>query len=282
MYDVAIIGSGPAGVSAALNIKALGKSFIWLSTCAVSEKVGRAELIKNYPGLPDITGGELAWTFKNHADSMNVKITQKLVSGVYDTGGKFTLLAGEEQYDAKAVILCTGVQTVKSIAGEEDFVGRGVSYCASCDGLLYKGKTIAILCTDGRFAHETDYLCGLAKKAYVMPLYRGAEIKADNAEVVMKTPVRLSGGTRLEKIEFKDRTISVDGLFILKNSIAPATLVHGLQTDGAHITVKRDCSTNIAGVFAAGDCTGRPYQYAKGVGEGNVAAHSAVEYLSKL
>lgn len=282
MYDVAIIGSGPAGVSAALNLKVLGKNFIWLSTRAVSKKVARAELIKNYPGLPEITGGELAWTFTNHIESMNIKITEQLVSGVYETNGHFTLLADNEQYEAKSVILCIGVQTAKSLQGEEDFVGCGVSYCATCDGLLYKGKKIAVLCTDKQFEHEIQYLCDLASKAYVMPMYPDCEITHPNAKIIMKNPVRVTGGARVERIEFKDGAIDIDGLFVLKGAISPSALVHGLRTDGGHIFVNRDCSTNIDGIFAAGDCTGRPYQYAKGVGEGNVAAHSAVEYLSKL
>ena len=281
MYDVAIIGSGPAGISAAINLKVLGKNFIWLSSRAVSKKVGQAPHIKNYPGLPDVTGGELAWTFQNHVDSMNIKLEEKVVTGVYDTDGKFTLLAGDEQYEAKTVILCTGVETVKSLENEESFVGRGVSYCATCDGFLYRDKTIAVLCTDKKFEHEVELLADLSKKTYVFPMYQGYEIKSKKAEIVLKNPVKVSGGLKLEKVHFKGGEISADGLFILKGAISPSTLVHGLEVVGGHIAVKRDLSTNIAGIFAAGDCTGAPYQYAKAVGEGNVAAHSAVEYLSK-
>ena len=281
MYDVAIIGSGPAGISAAINLKVLGKNFIWLSSRAVSKKVGQAPLIKNYPGLPDVTGGELAWTCQNHIDSMNIKICEKVVTGVYDTDGKFTLLAGEDQYEAKTVILCSGAETVKSLENEDDFVGRGISYCATCDGFLYRDKVIAVLCTDKKFDHEVEFLADLAKKAYVFPMYQGYEIKSPKAEIILKNPVAVTGGIKLEKVRYKGGEVQADGLFILKGAISPSTLVHGLETDGGRIIVKRDCSTNIAGIFAAGDCTGAPYQYAKAVGEGNVAAHSAVEYLSK-
>jgi len=281
MFDIAIIGSGPAGVSVALNAKILNKSFIWLGSRVTSKRAESAELIKNYPGLPDITGAEFVWALKNHTDSMGIELKEEVVTGVYETGGYFSLLAGTETYEAKTVILCLGVETVKPVEGEESFVGRGVSYCATCDGFLYKGKTIAVLCTDKRFEHEIEYLCGLAEKAYVMPLYKGYGIKAENAEIIMKSPVRLTGDMKLKEVVFRDGKIAVDGLFILKGAISPATLVHGLETSGGHITVNRDCSTNIAGVFAAGDCTGRPYQYAKCVGEGNVAVHSAVEYLAK-
>ena len=105
MYDIAIIGSGPAGVSAALNLKVLGKNFIWFSSRAVSKKVEKAELIKNYPGLPDVTGGELAASLKTHFEKMDIPLTEEVVTGIYDTGGKFTLLAKDKQYEAQAVIL---------------------------------------------------------------------------------------------------------------------------------------------------------------------------------
>lgn len=281
MYDVAIIGSGAAGVSAAINAKILCKKFIWFGSGALSKKISRAELVKNYPGLPDITGGELAWTLKNHVEGMGIQLCEKVVTGVYQTEGGFTLLAGNENYEARAVILCVGVQAVKPVEGEEEFLGRGVSYCATCDGFLYKGNTIAVVCTEKRFEHETEYLCGLAKKVYVIPLYQGYAISSPNAEVILKKPLAFKGAEKLEKIVFKDGALSVDGVFMLKGAVSPSVLVHGLQTKEGHIVVNRDCSTNIAGIFAAGDCTGKPYQYVKAAGEGNVAIHSAVEYLSK-
>lgn len=281
MYDIAIIGSGPAGVSAAINAKILNKSFIWLSSHATSKKVGRAELIKNYPGLPDISGEQFAWVLKNHADSMGIEICEEVVTGVYDTDGKFTLLAGNKDYEAKTVILCLGVEAAKPVEGEEQFLGRGISYCATCDGMLYKGKNIAVVCTDKRFEHEVEYLCSLAHKCTVIPLYKGYEVKPQNAEIILKSPVKYSGDMRVREVYFKDGKIAVDGVFILKGAISPATLVHGLKVDEEHIAVDRSCATNIPGIFAAGDCTGRPYQYAKAVGEGNIAVHSAVEYLAK-
>ena len=282
MYDTAVIGSGPAGVSAVLTLKALGKNFIWLASEPVSKKVGQAELVRNYPGLPDITGSALAWTFQNHYEGMGITLTEEVVNGVYETDGYFTLLARDKQFEAKTVILCIGVESVKPIAGEETFVGRGVSYCATCDGFLYKGKTIGVLCTDKRYEHEIEYLAEIAQKTYVFPLYRGYEIKSEKAEMVMKTPLKLTGGTRLERVEFKGGELDIDGMFILKGAVSPSSLVHGLAVENGHIKVDRNYRTNIPGIFAAGDCTGRPYQYIKSAGEGNSAAHSAVEYLAEL
>lgn len=282
VYDIAIIGSGPAGVSAVINAKILNKSYIWLSAKSTSDKVSKAELIKNYPGLPSVTGAELSWTFKNHCDAMYIENTQGIVTGVYETGDKFTLLAGNKDYEAKTVILCLGVQSKKPLDGEELFLGRGVSYCATCDGNLYRGKTIAVLATDKAFEHEIEYLCSLAQKVYVMPMYQNCFISAKNAELVMKAPLKITGGMRAEEVVFKDDRLKVDGVFILRDAVSPSTLVHGLKIVDGHIDVNRRMETNIKGMFAAGDCTGRPYQYVKAAGEGNSAVHFAVEYLSKL
>ena len=281
MYDIAIIGGGPAGVSAALNAKILNKSFIWFSSRSTSKKVERAELVKNYPGLPDISGGQLAWALKNHAESMGIELKEEVVTGVYDTDGKFTLLAGNKDYEARTVILCLGVETSKPIEGEEEFLGRGISYCATCDGMLYKGKNIAVICMDKSFEHEIEFLCSIAHTCAVFPLNKGYEIKAQNAQIMLKTPTKYTGDMRVRQVHFKDGKIDVDGVFILKSAISPATLVHGLEVKDGHIVVDRTCATNIPGIFAAGDCTGRPYQYAKAVGEGNIAVHSATEFLSK-
>lgn len=281
MYDIAIIGSGPAGVSAAINAKILNKSFIWFGSHSTSKKVGRAELIKNYPGLPNISGEQLAWVLKNHTESMGIELRQEVVTGIYDTDGKFTLLAGNKDYEAKTVILCLGVEAAKPVEGEEQFLGRGISYCATCDGMLYKGKNIAVVCMDKHFEHEVEFLCEIAHTCAVIPMYRGYEINAQNAEIILKSPVKYSGDMRVREVHFKDGKIAVDGVFILKSAISPATLVHGLGVEDGHIKVNRACATNIPGIFAAGDCTGRPYQYAKAVGEGNIAVHSAVEYLAK-
>lgn len=280
MFDVAIIGSGPAGVSAAINLKILNKSFIWYSSRTSSKKVERSHLIKNYPAFPEISGEKLNEDFLKHAQSLGIEINEEVVTGVYETDGYFTLLVQDKSVEAKSVILCLGVEAIKPIDGEEEFLGRGVSYCATCDGFLYKGKKIAVLITDKKFEHEAKFLCGLAEKTYLIPLYKGYEAPPD-AEVILKAPKKLSGGMKIEKIDFGSESIEVDGLFILRGAVTPKTLLRGLKVEDGHIAVNRNMETNIDGIFAAGDCTGRPYQIAKAVGEGNIAAHSAVEYLDK-
>ena len=280
MFDSIIIGGGPAGVSAAINLKLLGKSFKWFGT--LSKKVERAELIKNYVGFPQVSGEQLSSSFKDHIDSMGIEMCGEVVNGVYETGDFFTVMAQDKTFEARTVILCLGVETSKPVEGEEEFLGRGVSYCATCDGFLYRDKKIAVLITDKRFEHEAEFLCGISEKAYVMPLYKGFEINSDKAQIVLKAPVSFSGDMKVRAVNFKDGSVEVDGVFILRGSVSPKTLLHGLEIEDGHIKVGRDCSTNIRGIFAAGDCTGRPYQYAKAVGEGNVAAHSVVEYISTL
>ena len=279
MLDSIIIGGGPAGISAAINLKLLGKDFKWFGT--LSKKVERAELIKNYIGFPAVNGEQLSAAFIEHIKSMDISPSEEVVNGVYQTDGQFTVLVQDKSFEAKTVILCLGVQTAKPIDGEEEYLGRGVSYCATCDGFLYKGKKIAVLVTDKRFEHEAEFLANLSEKAYVIPLYKGYEIKSGKATVILKSPLSVTGDMRVKKVNFKDESLDIDGMFILRGSISPKTLLHGLKIEDGHIAVNRDCSTDIKGVFAAGDCTGRPYQYAKAVGEGNIAAHSVVNYLDK-
>ena len=280
MYDVAIIGGGPAGISAAINLKILQKNFVWFSTGA-SEKVIKAERIQNYPGLPDVTGEQLNWALLNHACGMGITPREGVVSAIYDLGGKFSLTVGEEQLEARAIILCTGVKSFKDLAGEGDFLGRGVSYCATCDGLFYRGREIAVISYDKHFENEVEFLSGLAKKTYFLPQYALTN-SVEGAETVLDKPLKIEGGERVERLVLSKGALKVDGVFILRNFMPPEQLLHGLSIDGGAIVIDRAMRTNIAGVFAAGDCTGRPYQYAKSVGEGNIAAHSAVEYLAKL
>ncbi len=282
MYDIAIIGSGPAGVSAAINCALLNKSIIWFGEANLSTRGAKAEKIKNYPGLYDITGKEYMWALKNHADAMGLTVTDKVVTGVYGKGGKFTLLAKEEQFQAKAVILCTGAEANATCEGEEALVGKGVSYCATCDGFLYRGKTVGIYLNEKKYEEEARFLCNLAQKAYVFPLYKNCELTGENVEIIMKKPRAFVGEGRLQAVRFDGGERQIDGMFMLKSALSPTVLVQKLATDSDGVAVDRHMATNVAGVFAAGDCTGKPHQYAKAIGEGNVAAHSAVEYLATL
>ena len=281
MYDAVIIGSGPAGLSAAINLKLHEKDFTWFGSRDYSDKVEKSEKIANYPGLGLIPGTELNARFDAHAKEMGLEPVDKKVTNVMPADGYLMVLAENEVYETKTLLLATGVLTAKSYEGENELLGRGVSYCATCDGFLYKGKTIAVFCGAPRYEHEVEYLAGIAEKVYLSAGYPNCGVDLPNVEKI--APVRaVQGGMKVAQIVLHNGTeIPVDGLFILRNVVAPGTLVPGLATDGPHIVVDRKQATNVPGVYAAGDCTGRPYQIAKAVGEGNVAAHEMLDYMAK-
>jgi len=283
LYDVAIIGTGPAGVSAALNLRIHERSFIWIGKRDLSDKISRAERISNYPGFIDATGEALNRAFMDQLAAMDIEITEAMVNQIMPMGDHYALLAGPDFYEARALILCTGVSQTGGIRGEAEYLGRGVSYCATCDGGLYRGRTVAVVCGNRRFEHEARYLAGLAEKVYFFPYYRDPGFIADNVLSPDARPVAVTGDERVEGLRLNNGSdLAVDGLFCLRDAIALDTLLPGLTTENGHIAVDRRMAASLPGVFAAGDCTGRPYQYAKSVGEGNVAAHSAIEYLENI
>lgn len=281
MYDAVIIGSGPAGLSAALNLKIRGKSFIWFGSRNMSEKLSKAEKINNYPGLPDISGAELFEQFKMHAQKMELSITEKMVTNILYNDGHYMLLAENEMYEAQTLILAMGVMTQKPLKGEQKLLGNGVSYCATCDGMLYRGKTIGVISTSEKYEEEVSFLAGLAEKVYFFPAYPVSAPLAENVTVQKEVPTEITGDGRVDGIVLRGgEKLPLDGVFCLRDSILPTALLSGLAMEDGHILVNRRMETNLPGCYAAGDCTGRPYQYAKAVGEGNVAAHSVIEYLA--
>ena len=281
MFDTAIIGAGPAGVSAALNLRLHNKSIIWFGSADMSYKLSKAEKIANYPGAPMISGAELNTSFRLQTEALGITVTDKKVTNIMPVKEHYMLLADNEVFEAKTVILAIGAVSSKGIEGEKELVGSGVSYCATCDGFLFKGKTVGVYCAEKRFEHEVKYLAEVAKKVYLAAQYDDCTVSADNIELLQSPIRKVLGEKRVTGIEMADgSTAAVDGVFFLRASVAPTALLGGLEMDGAHIAVDRQMNTNLSGCFAAGDCTGRPYQIAKAVGEGNVAAHSVLEYLS--
>ncbi len=281
MFDVAIIGTGPAGLSAAITLKLHEKKIIWFGSTQMSAKVEKSEKIANYPGLGLITGAELNRHFQAHAREMDLEPVEKMVTTIMLMNDHYSLLADNELYEAKTILLATGVVSAKGVPGETEYLGRGVSYCATCDGFLYKGKKIAVICASKRYEHEVVYLAELAEKVYCYTTYKDTGSLPENVEII--GPIReIVGGMKVTSIKLTDGTERiVDGVFCLRNAVAPSTLMPGLELDGPHIVVNRNQQTNLMGCYAAGDCTGRPYQLAKSVGEGNVAAHAIIEYLNE-
>jgi len=282
IYDAAIIGTGPAGLSAALNLKIHQKNFIWIGSKMLSDKVTKAERISNYPGFADVTGETLNEAFQHQIQHTGLEITEHMVNSIFSMGSHYAVMAGSEFFEAKTILLATGVTTVGTLPSEQEMVGRGVSYCATCDGMLYRGKTIAILCNHARFEHEVRYLANLAKTVYYFPNYRNVGQLPENVQIMEDKANAVLGENRVNGLSLRSGAIlPVDGIFCLRDSVSLATLLPQLTVEQGHIAVDRTMATNLPGVFAAGDCTGRPYQYAKAIGEGNVAAHSILAYLSE-
>lgn len=282
-YDVAIIGTGPAGLSAAITLKIRNKNIILFGSKDLSSKVAKAHEIQNYLGLPAISGEALAKKFASHIESMGIEITQEQITTVYSMGDYYSLLSKNNQmYDVSAVILATGVNFGKPYPGEKEFLGIGVSYCATCDAPLYRGKTVAIIGASPKEEAEADFMSEIAGKVYYIPLYKEKVNVKEAITVVEDAPTAIEGEMKAEKLILKNQELTVDGIFILRESVLPEQLVPGLEMDGNHIAVNRRMETNLAGCFACGDIVGMPYQYIKSAGEGNVAALSAVGYLDSL
>ena len=280
-YDIAIIGSGPAGLSAALNAKIRKKKFIIFGSKEISTKLTRAEKINNYLGFYGKSGAEIRDEFMNHLKAMDISITEERINNIYSMGEHFALMANEKMYEATSVILATGVNFGKPFKGEEKFLGKGVGYCATCDAPLYKNKVVTIIAYQKKEEAEANFLATIASKVYYIPMYK-EEVEVDPAiEVINDTLFEIVGDDRVNKLILKNQEIETDGVFILRESVSPGQLVPGLKMDGNHVEVDRKMATNLDGCFAAGDIVGVPYQYIKSAGEGNIAALSAVAYVDQ-
>lgn len=280
--EIAVIGSGPAGVSAAITAKLRGKNVLLFGSKELSDKIGKAHRIQNYPGLPDVTGEELRAAFQRHLDSMDIAVTEARVNAVYAMGDYFAVQTAQETYEATTVILATGVVQGKALPGEEEYLGRGVSYCATCDAPLYRGKAVAVVGSSPAAEPEAAYMAEVAGSVLYLPLYEGTPDLPDAVQLVRENPTAVVGTDKVTALRTDGGEYPVDGVFLLRDAMAPTQLVPGLEGNGGHVAVNAKMETNLPGCFACGDAVGLPYQYVKAAGEGNVAALSAVEYLAAL
>ena len=283
-YDIAIIGTGPAGLEAAITAKVRNKNIILFGNKSLSQKMQVVDHpILNYLGLPSVTGKEMAAAFQKQLDEMGIEITEQKVTSVYAMGDFFGLqLSNNEMAEADSVILASGVVAGKPYPGEEQFLGRGVSYCATCDAPLYRNKTVAVIGGSADEEEEADFLGEVCEKVYYFPLYKGEpKFSHDNMEVIYEKPAEIKGMMKANQLVTDKNAYDVDCVFVLRAAQFPGQLVPGLETDGNAVKVDLQMKTNIAGLFAAGDIAGQPYQYIKSAGQGNVAALSAVSYLAE-
>lgn len=284
-YNIAIVGTGPAGLEAAITAKIRNKSILLLGSKSLSNKVEKAHTIKNYLGLPEISGEDMQAAFKKHLNQLEIEITEDKVNTVYAMGDYFAIQGHGDMYEADTVILACGLSAVKPLPGELENLGRGVSYCATCDGMLYKGRTVVVVGYAPEDEKEADYLAEIVEKVIYISMYK-LENKLDERIEILQDiePTAIVKAEQGYILETDDNgtagRIEADGIFILRESVAPSQLVPGLELANNHVVVDREQRTNIAGMFACGDITGAPYQYIKAAGEGNVAALSAVNFLS--
>ena len=279
-YDIIVLGAGPAGLSAALGARGRGKSVLVIGNRWQDSPLAKAELVDNYLGMPGVTGAQMLERFTEQAVQAGADfVTGRAVSLMAYEG--FMVTVGSDFYQSSALILAPSVTRAAKYPGEENYLGRGVSYCATCDGMLYRNRDIVVVGRGHEAPHEANYLQSIGcKVTYV------ANARPDvlNAEIPFVKGARLEvkGEQTVTALSVDGQDIPCAGIFILRDAVATTDLLPQLETEKGAIRVDRTMSTNVEGVFAAGDCTGAPLQIAKAVGEGHIAALSACEYLDKL
>ncbi|MDY3738548.1 MAG: NAD(P)/FAD-dependent oxidoreductase [Peptoniphilaceae bacterium] len=277
---MAIIGRGPAGLSAALNASIRNKNIIVFGNSPLD--LTKSKRIDNYLGIPDINGKDLYNLFLKHTEKYNINFSKHRVREVYAMGDYFALTFDDKSIiEAVTVIVACGTQLKKDIKNEEKFVGKGIGYCATCDAALYKGKKVVIIGYNEESVSEANFINEIVRETIYVNMYKKDIDLNKDIKVINDIPVEFSGNNRAEKLILKQNEIEADGFFVIKESSKPERLVPSLKTEGSYIiTNHKDMSTSIPGLFAAGDITGLPYQIMKAVGEGQVAALSAARYIS--
>ncbi|MBD5084934.1 MAG: NAD(P)/FAD-dependent oxidoreductase [Clostridiales bacterium] len=263
-YDLLVVGGGPAGLTAAIHARARDKSVLVISNDPLASPLCRAPEMANYPGLPGVTGGELVERLLAQAKGLGVEFKQGRALSAMPMGKSVMVSVENDMAEGSAVILALGVSRAAPLKGEAELLGRGVSYCATCDGMFYRNKSVVCAGDAPNFDEEVEFLRSIGCQVTVKRL-AGLEILGEG---------RVSGVRDAQGEE-----TPCDGVFLLRSSIAPAHLAPGLELADGYIKVDGHMATSLRGVYAAGDCTGQPLQLAKAVGQGQIAAHFALEAL---
>ena len=302
MFDLIIVGAGTAGLSAAIYGVRAGKSVLVLEGAAYGGQIINTPEIENYPGIKKISGFEFATNLYNQAKDLGAEIRFEKVLSVQEKNGHKIVVTKDKEYEAKAVILATGAKNRNlGIEKEQELVGKGVSYCATCDGMFYRGKVVAVNGGGNTAVEDATFLSEYVEKVYV--IHRRDSFRADKAEVdrlVAKKNVELVLNSTITALESdasgltgilvvdkdgKERRIQVDGLFVAIGQ-APdnEAFRNEVDLDGkGYISAGEDCSTKTAGIFTAGDCrTKAVRQLATAASDGAVAALAAVNYINGL
>jgi len=297
VYDVAIIGAGPAGMTAGLYCGRANISTIIFGNIFDSQ-LAKAGDVENYPGFESITGIDLVEKFNKHLGKYNVIQAPAFINRIR-IEETFTLVTDSGEFRTRSIILATGSRHNQlNIPGEKEYTYKGVSYCAVCDGSFYKGKTIALIGCGDQAAKSSIYLAGLCKGVIVLcsqpdlesPSYTDQIAAMPNIKVNLNTKVlSIEGGDFVERVKYikkdgSEESVRIDGVFIeggIPNSLLATELGLSLESKGNVAVNRPDMTTSVEGVFAAGDVTGGIHQISKAVGEGACAAVSAALYVKK-
>jgi thioredoxin reductase (NADPH) len=301
VYDVIVIGAGPAGLAAGIYGKRAGYNILVLDTSSISGgQILNTYEVDNYPGIPGVSGTELADAMKKHCEKLGVEFARGRVSSIVDNGETKELVTKKENFQAKTVIIATGATNRKlGCPGEDEFSGMGVSYCATCDGAFFKDKVVAVVGGGDVALEDAAYLARTCKKVYLIHRrdeFRGAvvlqnQIKPlDNVELVLDSTVEsIIGKDSVEKLLIKnkktdeEKELEVEGVFIAVGTVPNTKTISGLPSldDRGYIIAGETCETNIPGIFAAGDVrTKQLRQVITATADGANAITSITNYLN--
>lgn len=282
MYDVIIIGAGPAGISASLYAKRANRSVLVLYSG--ESQLEKAHLIDNYYGFDGgISGKELYENGIAQARSLGVEvINEEALNVTMNASMNYEVSTAANKYEGKALIISTGNKKLKpDIKGVEAYEGKGISYCAVCDGFFYRKKSVAVLGNEAYALSEADELENIVGKLVILTDGKPAP-ETDKYEVITKKISEFVGEVKLSKVVFEDGSeLELDGVFIAQGVAGGADFAKklGVTLNGSDIKVNPDMSTNLKGVFACGNATGGLLQVCKAVYEGAEAGLSAVKYI---
>jgi len=301
MYDIIIVGAGPAGLTAAIYARRASKQVLVLEAKNYGGQIINTLDIENYPVEAHISGFDFATKLYEQAKGLGAEILFEKVTDIHDGNTEKEVVTEKNRYTAKAVILATGSENRKlGVANEDELVGRGISYCATCDGAFYRKKKVAVVGGGNTALEDALYLSDIADTVYLIhrrDSFRGEDSTVnllkgkDNVEFVYNSTVtQLVAGDKLEKVEVTDkagttRSLEVDGLFVAVGRIPEnQNFAKLIDLDPAgYIIAGEDCNTNVAGIFVAGDNRIKDVrQLVTATSDGAVAATAAVKYISNL
>jgi thioredoxin-disulfide reductase len=298
-YDIVIVGAGTAGLSAAIYAVRAGKSVIVLEATTHGGQIVNTPEVENYPGIQKISGFEFANNLYKQAKSLGAEVIYEKVIGIEVNGEEKIVHTTKEDYQAKAVILATGAKNRPlGLEHEKEWIGAGISYCATCDGMFYRGKDVAVAGGGNTALEDAIFLTNYCRKVYLIhrrDAFRGEEKllqtlkEKPNVEFVLNANItRLIGEDGVDGVEVEDknthekRVIDVMGLFVAIGQMPEnSEFINVVDLDkGGYIEAKEDCKTKTKGIFTAGDCrTKKVRQLATAASDGAIAALAACEYI---